>query len=158
MHNRVAAREGLRQVYCLFLISLAIAAPCTALGQTYPVRPVTVLIGNAPGSASDILARTVSEELKNALKQSFVAINRPGANASIVVESFRRAKPDKVKAPCPTIYLDESESQILSPDSFYAHPDYPIDSYRISRPQRATSLVTISAMDVVFLKAQEATV
>ena len=67
MHNRVAAREGLRQVYCLFLISLAIAASCTALGQTYPVRPVTVLIGNAPGSALDILARTVSEELKNAL-------------------------------------------------------------------------------------------
>jgi hypothetical protein len=27
------------------------------------------------------------------------------------------------------IYLDDSESQILSPDSFYAHPDYPMDSY-----------------------------
>ncbi len=37
--------------------------------------------------------------------------------------------PPKVKAPTVTIYLDDSESQILSPDSFYAHPDYPIDSY-----------------------------
>ena len=37
--------------------------------------------------------------------------------------------PPKVKAPSPTIYLDDSESQILSPDSFYAHPDYPMDSY-----------------------------
>ena len=37
--------------------------------------------------------------------------------------------PPKVKAPFPTIYLDDSESQILSPDSFYAHPDYPMDSY-----------------------------
>jgi hypothetical protein len=35
--------------------------------------------------------------------------------------------PPKVKAPFPTIYLDDSESQILFPDSFYAHPDYPID-------------------------------
>ena len=37
--------------------------------------------------------------------------------------------PPKVKSPSPTIYLDDSESQILSPDSFYAHPDYPMDSY-----------------------------
>jgi hypothetical protein len=32
------------------------------------------------------------------------------------------------EAPSVTIYLDDSESQILSPDSFYAHPDYPMDS------------------------------
>ena len=59
--------------------------------------------------------------------------------------------PPKVKAPFPTIYLDDSESQILSPDSFYAHPDYPMDFYRISTPQRATSPVTISAINPLFL-------
>ena len=36
--------------------------------------------------------------------------------------------PPRLKAPFPTIYLDDSESQILSPDSFYVHPDYPMDS------------------------------
>jgi len=35
----------------------------------------------------------------------------------------------EVKAPSVTIYLDDSESQILSPDSFYVHPGYPMDSY-----------------------------
>jgi hypothetical protein len=34
-----------------------------------------------------------------------------------------------VKAPSETIYLDDSESQDLPSDSFYAHPDYPMDSY-----------------------------
>ena len=58
--------------------------------------------------------------------------------------------PPKVKAPSVTIYLDDSESQILSPDSFYAHPDYPMDSYRISKPHRATSLVTIAAINLHF--------
>jgi tripartite-type tricarboxylate transporter receptor subunit TctC len=66
----------------------------TAPAQPYPARPVTVLIGNAAGSASDILARTVAEELKATFKQGFVMINRPGANGSIVVEQFRHAKPD----------------------------------------------------------------
>ena len=37
--------------------------------------------------------------------------------------------PPKVKTPSVTIYLDDSESQILSPDSFCVHPDYPMDSY-----------------------------
>ena len=37
--------------------------------------------------------------------------------------------PPKVKAPSVTIYLDDSESQILSPDSFYVLPDYPTDPY-----------------------------
>ena len=54
--------------------------------------------------------------------------------------------PPRAKTPSVTIYLDDSRSQILSPDSFYAHPDYPMDSYRISKPHRATSVVTISAI------------
>lgn len=44
----------------------------------------------------------------------------------------------KGKAPFPTIYLDDSESQILSPDSFYAHPDYPMDSDSFSKMHRTT--------------------
>jgi hypothetical protein len=58
--------------------------------------------------------------------------------------------PPKVKVPSVTIYLDDSESQILSPDSFYAHPYYPMDSYRISEPHKATSLVTIAAIYPLF--------
>jgi hypothetical protein len=37
--------------------------------------------------------------------------------------------PLRVKGASVTIYLDDSEPQILSPDSFYAHPGYPVDSY-----------------------------
>jgi len=40
-----------------------------------------------------------------------------------------RALPTISEASSPTIYLDDLESQILSPDSFYAHPDYTMDSY-----------------------------
>ena len=40
-----------------------------------------------------------------------------------------KARPlSRSKGASVTIYLDDSESQILSPDSFYAHPDYPMDS------------------------------
>jgi tripartite-type tricarboxylate transporter receptor subunit TctC len=83
---------ALRTGWCslLFAAFWSGAAPA----QPYPARPVTVLIGNAAGSASDILARTIAEELKATFKQGFVMINRPGANGSIAVEQFRRARPD----------------------------------------------------------------
>jgi hypothetical protein len=64
----------------------------------------------------------------------------------------------EAKAPFPTIYLDDPESQILSPESFYAHPDYPMDFHRISTPQRSTSPVTISAIDIAFFKLEKAMV
>jgi hypothetical protein len=45
------------------------------------------------------------------------------------LSDLKARPPPKVKAPSVTIYFDDSESQILSPDSFCAHPDYPMDSY-----------------------------
>ncbi len=56
--------------------------------------------------------------------------------------------PPKVKAPFPTIYLDDSESQILSPDSFYAHPDYLMDFWRISKRHVVDPMVMVSAETV----------
>lgn len=76
----------------LFLMCAVFAAAVPA--QPYPARPITVIVGNPPGNATDIMARTLTEEVKNALKQNFIMINRPGANGSIAVESFRRARPD----------------------------------------------------------------
>lgn len=92
-HAEAGARRTIRIGGLLCgLVTLCLATG--ALAQAYPERPITVIVGNAAGNASDILARTVTEEVKNTLKQSFVTINRPGANGSIAVESFRRAKPD----------------------------------------------------------------
>lgn len=91
----VTARASSGAQYCtvfFFLLCLVLAAG--AVAQPYPDHPVTVIIGNPAGNASDILARSMAEEVKNTLRQNFVMINRPGANGSIAVESFRRAKPD----------------------------------------------------------------
>ena len=97
-HAAAAATSGARGrklgVVFLSLILGNTLASGMAQAQAYPSRPVTVLIGNAPGNASDILARTFAEELKNSLKQTFVALNRPGANGSIAVDTFRNSKPD----------------------------------------------------------------
>ena len=76
------------------------AAPRIAAAQsgparlTYPTRPVRLLVGFPPGSASDINARLVGAWLSDRLGQQFVIENRPGAASNIATEDVVRAAPD----------------------------------------------------------------
>lgn len=74
---------GLMQTYSL-----------TAWAQTYPVKPVKVLVGYAAGGAVDTVARTIGQSLSNALGQPFVVENRPGAGSNIATKSVIDAPAD----------------------------------------------------------------
>jgi tripartite-type tricarboxylate transporter receptor subunit TctC len=65
-----------------------------ARAETYPTRPVRVIVGFTPGSASDILARLMGQWLSEQLGQPFVTENRSGATSSIAAEAVARASPD----------------------------------------------------------------
>jgi len=59
--------------------------------------------------------------------------------------------PPNVKAPSVTISIDDSDSHIsFAAPSFYPDPNYPMDSYRISKPRGAAPMVAVSAIDVLF--------
>src|SRR6266478_3572375 len=65
-----------------------------AWAQTYPSRPVRIIVGFAPGGGTDIAARLIGQFLSERLGQSFVIENRPGAGANIATEAVVRATPD----------------------------------------------------------------
>src|SRR5580700_8722954 len=81
-------------------LSLAVSAaalpfmPGLAKGQAYPVRPVRIIVGFAPGSAFDILARVIGQRLSERLGQPFIVENRSGAAGNIATEAVARARPD----------------------------------------------------------------
>ncbi len=66
----------------------------TARAQTYPTRPVHIVVGYAPGSAADILSRLISKSLSERLGQPFVIENRGGAGGTLGAEAVVRALPD----------------------------------------------------------------
>jgi tripartite-type tricarboxylate transporter receptor subunit TctC len=70
------------------------AARIARADDTYPARPVHLIVGFSPGSASDINARLVGQWLSERLGQSFVVDNRSGAGGNIATEFVTRAKPD----------------------------------------------------------------
>ena len=65
-----------------------------AWAQTYPARPVRIVVGLTAGSASDIVARIMGQWLSEHLGQQFVVENRPGAGTNIAAEAVVRSVPD----------------------------------------------------------------
>jgi tripartite-type tricarboxylate transporter receptor subunit TctC len=70
------------------------AMRCLADAQTYPMRPVHVIVGFAPAGATDICARLMGQWLSERLSQQFVTENRPGAGSNIATEAVVRAPAD----------------------------------------------------------------
>jgi tripartite-type tricarboxylate transporter receptor subunit TctC len=65
-----------------------------AWAQTYPSRPIRIMVGFPPGGPSDILARLIGQRLSERLAQPFIIENRPGAQGQIATEAVTRAPAD----------------------------------------------------------------
>ena len=81
----------------LHLATAAAALPSVsrmATAQTYPTRPVRLIIGYPPGGSADITARLLGQWLSERFGQPFVIESRPGASTNIATEAVVRAPPD----------------------------------------------------------------
>ena len=84
---------NIKTLKALALLLLAAALPAAAQ-EAYPAKPVKMLVPYGPGGATDIIARIVGQKLTEALGQSFIVENRPGANGNIALEAVARSAPD----------------------------------------------------------------
>ncbi|MDD2179282.1 tripartite tricarboxylate transporter substrate binding protein [Acidovorax sp. D2M1] len=66
----------------------------SAFAQTYPIKPVTLVVGYPAGGPVDAFARALGQRLTEELKQSFIIDNKPGANEIIASQHVARAQPD----------------------------------------------------------------
>jgi len=76
------------------MLACLMAAPSWAQAQQYPDRPVRLVVAFVPGGATDTLARQISQDLKEALGQSVVVENRPGANGYLAWNHVASSDPD----------------------------------------------------------------
>lgn len=73
---------------------LALSGAGSAHAQTWPQRPIRIIIPHPPGGPSDIVIRTVTDKLQATLKQAVVIENQPGAGGNIGAANAARAAPD----------------------------------------------------------------
>jgi len=84
-----------RQSLHLAAVALSLPAmPHIVRAQSYPTRPVRIIVGYAAGGGSDIVARLMGQWLTERLGQQFIVENRTGAATNIAAEAVVRAPPD----------------------------------------------------------------
>lgn len=109
------------------LVSLITACAGTTLvsAQTYPVRPIRVIVPGSPGSANDFTARAIAQRLTDAWGQQIVIDNRSGAGGIVAHEMAAKATPDGY-----TLIFSTSAGLVINP---LLHK-VPYDSFRDLAP------------------------
>jgi tripartite-type tricarboxylate transporter receptor subunit TctC len=89
MHRAIVLAAG-----AALICAPSMCPTSVARAADYPTRPITLMIGFAPGGPSDVMARIITRKREEILKQPFVVENRAGAGGSIAGAAVARAVPD----------------------------------------------------------------
>ncbi len=84
----------MRSTFPVALAVLALFAEEVSAAETYPARPIRLLVGITPGGAADVSARVITRKMSEALGVNIVVENRPGAGGNIAAEIVATANPN----------------------------------------------------------------
>ncbi|MCG3185831.1 MAG: hypothetical protein IOMNBAOH_00343 [Rhodocyclaceae bacterium] len=149
MRERFLALQGLLRSavhragrHCAVLVGLfaMLLAGQAVRADSYPSKPIRIVIPFSPGGATDVVARLVANKLGEALKQSVVVESRPGANGIIGTDAVAKATPDGY-----TLLATVASAHTLIP-SLYKLPYDPIKDFApISQVATLNGLIVVNA-------------
>src|SRR5918999_335137 len=111
-----------RKLWLSFAAALASVVCAGAFAQTYPTKPIRLVVGFPPGGSNDIVARLVAPKLTQLLGVQVIVDNRPGANATIGTDLVAKSPPDGY-----TLTLGSASPLAISP---FTYPNIPYDTLR----------------------------
>ena len=84
----------MRSLWLRRIAALVLCCPCLVMAQSFPNKPIKVLVPFPAGGTVDFFARTLAPKLSEALGQAVLVENRPGASGNIATEAVAKATPD----------------------------------------------------------------
>ena len=109
-------RVWLRWVTLAALAAIGMSSPAAA--QTYPTKPIKIIVAFAAGGPADVLARVVGQRLTTILGQPIIVENRPGASGTIGARAAAEAEPDGY-----TLLLGNTSTLVIAP-AVYRNVNY----------------------------------
>jgi len=114
--------------------------PAAVQAQSFPERPIRLVVGFPPGGSGDFIARNMGEEMNRLLNRQIIVDNRPGAGANIASEIVMRATPDGY-----TILLGGSFSHAVNPALYRKLPfDVEKDFAPITKVANFTTIIAVN--------------
>lgn len=120
--RRVWSGLALALVIAPAIITTALTTPAGA--QTYPARPVRIVVPYLAGGAADIFGRIVGQKLTETFKENFIVDNRPGANGGIGAEIVAKSAPDGY-----TLLATASGPIVVNPSLYASVPYDPVKDF-----------------------------
>jgi len=134
----------------IIVAALLAAVFASANAQTYPVRPLRVIVPQPPGGGFDTAARTLSEPLAALLGQAVVVENRPGGGTIIGTEAAAKAEPDGY-----TLLLGASANLVFTPALYKKLPFDPKAAFVPIGLAVANTYTLVARNDLPFGSLQE---
>ncbi len=125
-------------------ISLAIAGAAAA--QTWPERPVTLIVPYTPGTGIDIIARTLSPRLAERLGYGFVVENKPGASGNLGADAVAKAQPNGY-----TLMITVN-TFVITPALFKSLPYDPVNDFAVAGKLAAGNIALVVNPNVLPVK------
>ncbi|MCC8427705.1 tripartite tricarboxylate transporter substrate binding protein [Reyranella aquatilis] len=104
------------------LVGMLLAVPAAA--QDYPARPIKIITAFGPGTATDIAARTIGQDIAIQTGQTVVIENKPGAEGQIAAQSAAAAAPDGY-----TLFFTTQTTQAINPHVYKSLAYDPVKSF-----------------------------
>ena len=123
----------------VFALVFALAHAANVAAQSYPVKPIRIIVGFAPAGAADVVIRVVAQGLSTQMGQSVVVDNRPGADSTIAAEAVAKAPADGY-----TLFLGSNTALVAVPTSRATPYDPFADFTPISNLGRFTMFLAAS--------------
>jgi tripartite-type tricarboxylate transporter receptor subunit TctC len=130
-------------------LAAALLVGASAAAQTFPAKPIRVVVPFTPGSGTDIVARAVGEKLSVSLGQPVVVENRPGAGGTIGANLVAKAEPDGYTL------LVHSSGHTVNPALYSNLPYDTVQDFAGVTPLASLPNVLIVAPDAGFKSVQE---
>jgi len=114
----------MKKVNHIVLFAAALLGATHPLAQTYPTKPIRLIVPFSPGGAADLTARTLGEKMGQLLGQPLVIDNKPGANGVVGIDLAAKSAPDGY-----TLLLTDRGSLAVNPSLYVKLPYDPLKDF-----------------------------